>query len=184
LGSWDGDDIPIPTDISGDGTTDFVMRDNSFLYAFASYASSYAPPKVLNVVGGKIIDVSKHPAFRKLNDKEMNEAGEVCRHGASGDQRNGACAAYVAMAARVGKLNQAWQNMLAGYDARSNWDFPTGCRIKTNDACPVGLEIQFKSYPESLLYFLKESGYIPMGWQPPESFSPSDNTASDDDWTT
>lgn len=185
LGSWDGDQIESPSDLSGDGVTDFVERNNSFLYAFASYASSYAPPQILNVLGGKIIDVSKRPAYRKLHAKLVNEAGEVCRSGESGDQRNGACPAYVASAALSGGLDKAWTDMLASYDASTDWEFPTGCRV-VKDPCPSGLEIQFKSYPESLLYFLKEQGYVARSWMPPEareaapSAKPTDSLP--DDW--
>lgn len=184
LGMWDGDQIELPKDISGDGVADFVMRDGSFLYAFSSYASSYSPPKILNVVSGKVADVSRRPAFRKLFADAANEAREVCRYAESSDQRNGACPTYVAAAARIGKLQEAWSNMLTSYDAKSGWDFPSGCRVK-KDNCPPGLEIKFKSYPESLLYFLKEKGYVAPNWLPPEAYDLS-NPGTDnrsDDWT-
>jgi hypothetical protein len=169
LGTWDGDRIDAPKDISGDGIADFVVRDDSFLYAFAPYASSYSPPKVLNVVNGQVVDVSRRRAFAKLFAELATEAGEVCRHGESAEQRNGACPAYVAAAARIGKLQQAWSAMLMSYDAKVNWDFPTACRVE-KDTCPPGLEIRFKSYPESLLFFLKDKGYIAKNWLPPEAY--------------
>jgi hypothetical protein len=183
LGSWDGDNIAIPQDVSGDGTVDFVMYDNSFLYAFASYADSYAPPKIFNIIGGEAKDVSGNPAFRSLFGKSMQQAGERCRPG-SDAVPNGACAAFVASAARIGKLNQAWPQMLAAYDASSDWDLPTGCTVSDDNGCPTGAEIVYKSYPEALLAFLKREGYVPKSWLPPEAFqrSQQENAKPGDDY--
>jgi hypothetical protein len=168
FGSWDGDEIEAPSDISGDGVADFVMPDNRFLYAFASYAESYAPPRIFNIVGGKIIDVSSNPSFRALYAKEMQRAGENCRPG-FGSTANGACPSYVAAAARLGKLDEAWSQMLGAYDASVNWQLPSGCAVEVRDGnCPEALRITYKSYPEALQAFLTQSGYIPNNWLPPE----------------
>lgn len=169
LGSWDGDSVDIPKDVSGDGLVDFVMYDNSFLYAFASYADSDAPPKIFNVVHGEVKDVSRNAAFKPLFVKEMNKAAERCKPGL-GMAANGACPAFVAAAARVGKLDQAWPQMLAAYDASSDWDLPTGCAVSAEKGCPSGAEIVYKSYPEALLAFLKREGYVSKSWLPPEAF--------------
>lgn len=169
LGSWDGDTIDTPSDISGDGVADFVIYDNSFLYAFASYASSHAPPVILNVRNGKVTDVSRAPAFRKLFAKSMAAAEVACISGASADERNGACPSYVASAARLGKIEQAWLKMIQAYDARTDWDFPTGCP-RFRESCTEAQQIRFQSYPEALLHFLKRGGYIDRGWLPPEYF--------------
>jgi hypothetical protein len=182
LGRWDGDEIGLPKDISGDGVADFVMTDNRFLYTFASYADSFAPPQILNVVDGEVKDVSKAADFRSLYENEMKQAGGRCSVGTE-HEPNGACAAYIASAARLGKLDAAWPRMLAAYNARSDWEFPDGCRVAAAESCPKGMEIRFKSYPEALLFFLKNIGYIPSGWQPPESFQPSDEQRQTDDWT-
>lgn len=180
LGSWDGEPQDPPTDVNGDGVADFQFVDNTFLYAFASYASSYAPAKILNVRGGKVIDVSRQSGFRKLHLASMKKAAEACTSGSSGDERNGACPAYVASAALVGQLEQAWRDMTSSYDAATGWDFPAGCRVASENGCPSGQEIPAKSYPEALLLFLKERGYIAKGWQPPEFFQP-DAVVPDED---
>ena len=166
----DGDGIDLPKDLNGDGLADFVVRDDSFLYAFAPYAMSYSPPQVLNVTGGKVINVSARPAFRKLFEDDLAQAGKECRNASDGISRNGACPAYVASAARAGKLSAAWADMIAAYDASADWELPTGCAVEARDECPPGQEITFKSYPEALLFFLKENGYIPKAWLPPEAF--------------
>jgi hypothetical protein len=179
LGSWDGDEINMPTDVSGDGRVDFVMNDNRFLYAFACYACSRSPPQVFNIVDGEFRDVSRNPAYRSLYLKEMREAGIQCSPGR--DTANGACPAFVASAARVGKLDEAWRQMLAAYDASADWDFPTGCRVADDKGCPPGAEVVYKSYPEALLGFLKRQGYVSKNWFPPETFTAPLATSSPDD---
>jgi hypothetical protein len=166
LGSWDGDVLPVPTDLNGDGLADFVERDNSFLYTFAAYAMSYAPPTILNVTGGRVVDVSRRPAYRRLYLDEMAKAGETCRTGASGMDRNGACPSYVASAARVGRLDEAWADMVRSYSAAEDWEYPTGCTLKVKSECPEASRVVYKSYPEALLAFLKEHGYVPAAWMP------------------
>lgn len=168
LGSWDGDYVKPPVDLNGDGLADFVFSDDAFLYAFASYASSFAPPKILNVRGGKVVDISRNGGFSNLFAQSRTKAREQCLSGSSGDTRNGACPAYVASAARVGNLDSAWREMVGAYDASYEWDLPMGCDVRSRGPCPRGHEIQFKSYPEALLHFLKSLGYISQRWVPPE----------------
>jgi hypothetical protein len=182
LGSWDGDEIELPKDISGDGVADFILRDDRFLYAFAPYAGSHSPPRIFNVTGGKVADVSRRPPFRKLFIEAVKGSGAACRAG--GGEANGACPAYVAAAARVGRLDQAWSDMLVAYDAASDWDLPTACAVDDAKGCPENFRIVFKSYPEALLYFLKSNAYISETWQPAESFGASARTPSRPDWTT
>ena len=175
LGSWDGEPIEPPRDRSGDGIADFVVWDQSFLYAFAPYAISLSVPQVLNVTGGRVVDVSARPAFRSLFVEAMTSAAPTCRGGEDGLTRNGACAAYVAAAARAGRLGEAWKDMLAGYDATVDWQLPIGCTVRETVAgCPAGREMQYQSYPDALLAFLKRHGYIARAWQPPSLVDPAD----------
>ncbi len=173
----------MPYDMTGDGIADFVMRDNRFLYAFSSYAESYAPPQIFNIIGGKMIDVSTSGKFNTLYLDEMKKAGAQCQPGNSG--ANGACPAFIASAARLGKLNQAWAQMIGAYDASVDWALPTGCWVSDKDGCPGGEEITYKSYPEALHAFLVRSGFISGAWHPPEEresarpdapHAPDDNT--------
>lgn len=166
LGAWDGDQIELPKDISGDGFADYIFYDNSFLYAFAPYAYSYAPPKILNVRNGRAINVSSSRAFRRLFEKTFRETEGLCDPSQDSFTRNGACPAFVAAAAKLGKIDWAWSKMVASYDASADWQLPTGCRIQTNDLCPENLQIQFQSYPDALLHFLKENKYIAQNWYP------------------
>ncbi len=162
LGQWDGDTPPLPRDLDGDGRKEFVFRDQLFLYAFDSYAGSWAPPKVMAVVNGRVVDLSSERRFRSVFQNELNEAREAC-----GQRSNGACAGYVAMAARVGRLDEAWAFMLASYDQTSGWIYPAACRVRSAAECPAGAELKFETFPESLQWFLGDAGYSPASYVEP-----------------
>jgi hypothetical protein len=158
LGEWDGD-VPenMPTDVDGDGTPDFIFVDNNFLYAFDSYAASWAPPKILSVIGGKVVDVSANPKFHKVFAGDMARVVKDCTQ-----KQNGACASYVADAARLGQFGAAWKFMLAHYDAKADWDYPTRCigTMTSDDNCK-GNELKPRDYPQALRWFLEDHHYIP-----------------------
>jgi hypothetical protein len=147
LGAWDGDYIDPPRDEDGDGTPDFVLYDNAFLYAFSSYAGSWAPPKIFDIVDGVPADVSAHPAFRPLFEENMAQAREACLD-PQNTEHNGACAGYVADAARLGRFDAAWAEMLDHYDRDAGDGFP-GTRMEGAG-----------DYPAALRQFLIEQGYI------------------------
>lgn len=163
LGAWDGEGLEeFPRDISGDGVADFELLDNSFLYAFASYADSWAPPLIMNVKDGKAEDVSSSPAFRKLYEADLVRARKHCL-GQSADTgyRNGACAAYGADAAMLGRYPAARAEIERAHQTDSDWDLPTGCLVpETDNGCPEGKEYRYKSFPEALDAFLKKQGYL------------------------
>lgn len=154
LGSWDGDTPAMPRDLDGDGVKEFRFVDQAFLYAFASYAESWAPPVIQNRVDGRIEDVSKASVYRPVFDKAAADSRIACL-----ERSNGACAAYVASAARAGRLDGAWAEMLDAYDQASDWTLPTACRVRTSGSCPVGAEMTFSTFPEALQWFLGEHGY-------------------------
>lgn len=158
LDTWDGEGVnAFPEDEDGDGRPDLLFYDNAFLYAFASYAESWAPHLIRNVVGGKVVDVSKSGPFRKVYEAQRQEMRGDC-----GKHNNGACAAYVAVAARLGRVDEAWRFMLKNYDRQKTWALPTACRRpKGKGDCPKDAEVTFATYPEALRWFLGEHGYMP-----------------------
>lgn len=161
IGTFDGGpEDAFPRDIDGDGNVDFVQRDNSFLYTFASYAGSFAPPQILNIVGNRTVDVSTRPGFRRLFREAMNEAQPICVRPEV--DRNGACAGYVASAARAGEFDRAWSAMLTAYDRDSGWDLPTGCRVALDrqGGCPAAATIRYANFPDALRAFLVRQGYL------------------------
>ncbi len=157
LGDFDSDPTwTFPRDINGDGTPDLVGVDESFNYAFDSYAASLAPPKIYNLVGGRLIDVSANPGFRPVFQERLGEARQGCEQ-----HSNGACAGFVAIAARLGRGAWAWPIFLRSYDQTSDWTWPTSCRIRVRRGatCPESQIIRFPDMPSALSHFLQEEGY-------------------------
>lgn len=169
LGSWDGDVPATPKDLDNDGRKEMVFADQAFLYAFASYAESAAPPVIKQVHQGKITTLSADRAFRPTYAAYLEEVRAGCLAGS-----NGVCAAFVATAARLGQLDAAWSLMLGAYDQVSDWDLPKACRIRTQDACPTDAELTFATYPEALQWFLGKNGYAaPAYIEPLNAAGPS-----------
>ena len=161
LGAWDGEPSKaFPKDVDGDGMVDFVQTDDRFRYRFASGAGSRTPPQVLNVVDGAVVDVSTRPGFRPLFAKAMREFRRECRD--DDGEPNGACAAYAASAARAGRFEEAWAEMLREHDRGDRSSLPEGCRLAgRDDDCPEASVIHFRDYPEALRHFLVGWGYLP-----------------------
>ncbi|MDP3870411.1 DnaJ domain-containing protein [Phenylobacterium sp.] len=167
----DGSEIgTFPTDRDGNGRPEFELLDGSFLYAFTAYAMSWAPPLYSELHNGELQDVSGGKGFRKQYERYMSQAQAECAK-----RENGACAAFVAAASRVGKSDWAWPIMLASYDPQSDWSNPTGCRLPIGQGtCPTGSEVTFPTYPEALRAFLGAQGYMsPMYVAPANAAGPS-----------
>ena len=174
LGQWDGDGYADwPVDRDGDGTAEFQFHEGRFLYAFASYAESYSIPKFLQIERGRVIDVSTRRALRPHFLEAMRSAQRECERGG-----NGACAAFVAAAARAGQFNNAWRVMLQFYNRYSSWELPSACRLTALESeCPLEETVRFSSYPEALQWFLGDVGVIAPSYLAPSS---DDQSASFD----
>jgi hypothetical protein len=155
LGQWDGGFATPPVDIDGDGAVDFVFVDQRFLYAFGCFACGHAPPQIMNVIDGRVKDVSTTPGFRALFEKDMAEAKEGCAGG-----ENAVCAGYVADGARLGRFDEAWAFMLAHYKRNDDWDYPKRCTARIVAFQCKGVEIVPADFPQSLKWFLEDNGYI------------------------
>lgn len=154
---WDGAGLgPFPTDENGDGVRDLVMSDNRFDYAFDSHAGSFMPPQILNIRGGRVSDVSADPSYRRVYQEALAEVEPICR-----EHANGACAAFVAIAARLGRAQWAWPIFLANYDRTSDWSWPTDCRVHVpvTGTCPDDQTVRFAGMPQALSWFLRDAGY-------------------------
>ena len=150
-----------PADEDGDGLVDFVLRDDSFLYAFAP-GTNPAPPQILNIVEGRAVDVSDRPKFRHFFTAFAKEARALCLRPEEGRSPNGACAAYVAASARAGSFEQAWAEMLGAFDRNSDWGLEKGCRVPVGkrEFCPEEKVIKHPDYPAALRAYLRETGYL------------------------
>lgn len=144
-----------PKDVDGDGWPEFVGIDNRFLYAFDGYAQSRAPIEIMALRGGKLVEVSTDPRYRRLYETDLVDLRKDCE-----DAQNSACAAYVATAARLGRTNEAWDVMLGAHDHEANW-FPTACRRPGREGCAEDDKVVFDSFPDALRWFLGEAGYTP-----------------------
>lgn len=153
IGRFDGDRTRLPTDIDGDGVKEFVSVDQRFLYAFTSYAGSWAPPVIREAVDGEVRDLSADARFRSEFARYLPDARKACADG-----WNGACAAYVAAAARLGRLDAAWAFMLRSHDRDDAWDYPAACRVAAAP-CPDEARQVFATFPEALQWYLGELGY-------------------------
>lgn len=150
-----------PTDLDGDGAADFVLGDDAFAYAFADYADSWAPPVILTIVGGAVADVSTRPAFRPLFEADMAKTKAACVSPDPQRSPNGACAAYAADAARLGRLAEAWPVVLAHYDHRPDAEGLEACTAPyVSGGCPAGHQVRYPDYPAALRDFLVRTGYL------------------------
>lgn len=155
----DGDtEDTFPEDVDGDGTVDIILQDDRFRYQFASGAGSWSPPMIYNVYRGQIVDVTTQPAYRSMWERYAREARRACAARQNYD-RNGACAAYVAAAARLGRYAIALLEV-EGLASSTSTFLPRSCRVaEVNYQCPPGQEITFRAFVPALSWFLRENNY-------------------------
>lgn len=150
-----------PRDLSGDGSVDLKLEDAAFDSVFGCNACTPRPPKMLTIRNGKIIDESRDPTLRPVFAAEMNRLAPICQ--SQTRYRNGACAAFVADAARAGRFKVAWNAMLKHYEHDSDlWEpCDVSPSVWTDHRCPEGHITRFKNFPDSLRAFLNRVGYLP-----------------------
>ena len=146
-----------PKDLDGDGAADVLRADDRFLYAFTSYNASWSPPVVYNLRGGQLLDVSAEPCFAKAFTRFANQTRRTCASRDVG--RNGACSAYAAAMARLGKAEEGVAFAVAHHED-SGW-LPEPCRVEPDEdgACPEGKARTFGGFEEALRWFLQDTGY-------------------------
>lgn len=107
-------------DLDSDGKLEFISYDNSFLYAFSSYAGSFAPTKVYALQSGRLVDVTRqYPKELRKTLQQMFAAFQDIKR--QQGEVNGVLAGYVAQKIMLGEYEQGWQFMLANYDRTSDW---------------------------------------------------------------
>lgn len=149
-----------PNDYDGDGIVDFIFQDDAFLYAFSTYAESWSPPVVMNIINGKAVDVSAQPRYRELFIRDMRKARRKCLR-ARGGNPDGACAGYAASAARAGLFDTAWQEIVQRRGPISNWRLPLPClESRVLLGCPSAYQDGANDYLSALRSELKRLGYI------------------------
>jgi len=169
-GHRDGDGYGF-LDLNHDGSSELVGHDDTFLYAFSSYADSFSPSLILKLEGLKLKDVTRDQRYHRflLHELHQMEGLAVKYHNLNS---NGYLAAWVSQKALLGQLDDAWHTMLASYDhsldVMSSGGAAMECRVSERvweDAatpyrhCPLGQEYVIP-FPEALTIFLTKNGYI------------------------
>jgi hypothetical protein len=152
-GVLDGDGYDFD-DLDGDGTTELISTDNSFLYAFASYASSVAPLRISKLSNGRLKDVTTEPRYRKRLRENLRQMEE---HADWAD--NGFLAGWAATKSQLGEIRDAWPVLLKRFDRDSGWSME-GCELNVpQEQCPQA-NVQELQFPEALARHLERNGYI------------------------
>ena len=106
-----------PTDIDGDGRTDFIIRDDRFSQEFDALNGSAPPPlRIWNIRRGRAVEVSAQPRFRFAFQQDLESRRAKCLQGQDGIGVRSSCPGYVATAARLGRFRTAWRDLLRVYD--------------------------------------------------------------------
>lgn len=156
----DGDRGYAVEDLDGDGIYELASVDQSFLYAYAPYAFSFAPLVVERFAGKKIVEVTDDPRFRPALEEDLARMEAAAEDDPGLWRENGFLAAWVAAKARLGDFEEAWARMLATYDRGAGWPL-TVCAAEPapDGSCPPGAE-RPAAFPEALERHLRARGYI------------------------
>lgn len=168
-GGGDGEG-PNIEDLNGDGNAEFVTYDNSFLYAFASYAESYAPPKIFRLAGTELKDVTRSPEFQRPIRQMLLAQQSLADADMWHD--NGFLGGWVAHKALIGEGADAWRLMLQNYNRNADWTL-TDCAIQPprDTACPDA-DQRTIDFPTALKEHLAAGGYDIAGVTDPEPPAP------------
>lgn len=153
-GSFDGGPL-MATDADYDGRFEITERDNRFLYAFGCYACSNAPLKIERLEKGRLVDVSRDPAFRERQRQYLKSM--VQRASADMDV-NAYLAGYVAQKMLVGEGEEAMALMREHHDRDAGMDYEHCTVPLDKDGNCKGKMLKL-GFPEALERFLRENGY-------------------------
>lgn len=144
-------------DADGDGVPELTHRDNSFLYAFASYAGSVAPMRIKRVFAGTLADVTREPRYQPYLRQEVAGIEHLTvRYGPG--EANGYYAGWVAAKALIGEVEAAWPVMLQRQDRNPPMK-PQKCSVNRKlEECPQDKLVDIP-FPEALRAHLSAGGY-------------------------
>lgn len=146
-------------DVDKDGALELINVDNAFLYAFDSYAASYAPVKYAKLIGDKIVDVSQTDAFKADLRRDLAYLEFDAKLNPETWKTNGFLAGWVASKIRLGQGEDAWATLLENYDRNSEF---SSAECDLGDPAPCDTAPSKASFPQALAVFLQESGYGPL----------------------
>ena len=149
-------------DLNNDGRVELLSVDNSFLYAFAPYAFSWAPRVITRLEGTRLVDMRRDPDFLRFYRQDLARLEFAARREPELWRQNGFLAAWVALKALLGEKDSAWATMLENHDRSSDWPLTTCLTERVDFLCPDGYERRL-SFPDALRRHLEENGYIGPG---------------------
>lgn len=154
----DGDPLDgFPKDIDGDGVRDFRWIDNSLLYAFSSYAASWPVPRIYNLQGGAVADVSRQPGFAAIYRKFASEALAECRE--RHVESAAPCAAYAYAMAVQGRAEDGIRTAVS-LAPEPVW-YPSDCLVAyVDDECPGDQWRKFAGFEDALRWIMRKNGYL------------------------
>ena len=147
------------------GALVLVSGDQSFDYAFASYAGSYSPVRLQKLSDARVTDATRAPEYHSYVAASASDMQDLFRDH-SQQERNGFYAAWIADEALIGNFKAAWSSVADKFedDASAAPIGPASCkldtsRLKPEGSCPDGEDIK-DPYPLALAMFLEDGGYI------------------------
>jgi serine protease Do len=145
-------------DVDADGGQELISVDNAFLYAFDSYAGSFAPMHILKLVGRRIEDVSREDAMRARLIQELAGMEFQAKVRPEIWKTNGFLAGWVAAKMRLGEGDAAWRKMLSNYEKNSDFGPQTCTSGQKTEDCPSE-NLRTIPFPKALADFLSEQDY-------------------------
>ena len=159
-GLLDGDGFRIEN-VDGKGAAELLSADNSFFYAFDSYAASFAPLRISKLKGETLEDVTADPRWRSRIAQDLAVTEFLAKMNPELWRSNGFLAAWVATKIGLGQGQEAWARMLKTYERNSDFG-PQSCSTgQSIEDCPQE-NLRLVPFPEALAAHLKEHGYIPV----------------------
>ena len=144
-------------DLNGDRKPEFVSVDNAFLYAFSSYAGSFAPSLIYAYEDGALVNVT-HRFPKVLSSHAWQMYQRLLSHQQDKQEINGTLAGYVAQKILLGEYQQGWDFMLKHYDRGSDWGLDIYQGDKVTGKHP--------NFPTALKALLIQTGYLDSQGQP------------------
>jgi hypothetical protein len=145
-------------DADGDGALEIMHVDNDFLYAFDSYAGSFAPIRVQQLRGNQLDDVSNRPEMAHLLKRDLARMEFEAKLDPGMWKSNGFLAGWVAAKQRLGQGDDAWQTVLENLEQNSDFG-PQACKTgKPVEDCPYE-DLERIPVAKALAQFLAERDY-------------------------
>ena len=155
-GALDGEYGPIFEDLDGDGTQEMLSGDNRFLYAFDAYAFSRMPAKIEKLIGGRIVDVTRKPEYRRYHQQYL--AAMEARAEEDDWKQGGFLAGWVAQKVLLGEGVDAFVRMQKTHDPGTGAPFEECTINRPVDKCPENRK-KTVSFADALRKFLDKNGY-------------------------